>query len=835
MDLENQNEKSENEKSLDIAKQMSESIKNLGGYYSDVIKNAKILAVEKQKLKKLTEDNNKEYRKLQKEYNKLESLQRKGVSLSKKQLERKIKIKERQEEITESVKNERDAQQEIIDGYTQKNQLLRKNLTNIRAISSAVGKDLGKGFFNVLKYSIEQSKEIKKTQRDIGFLTKESEGFYKNINRASISTSTLGLEAKDLAKIQGVYSDELGRSVMLSKEGLIAIGEIAEGTGIGAENAAIFASSMDNFGISVIESKDIIQETVDLAHTMGVNSNKVVKNMAKNLQIASKFHLKGGVRDLTKMTLASEKFKFSLDNITSMAEKLFDIEGAVEMSAQLQVLGGEFSKLADPFSLMYKARHDLKGLQEDVIKAAKSTAQFNKETGEFDISGLELQRLRKIAEATGMEFKDLTIMAKEAAKKTKIETEINGKIDPDVKEFITGKAVFDKKKGGFTINIDGEDRLLKSLTNTEKNRLSALAEEQKTLAQRAEESKTVDEMWKNLMNTFKSSLLPFLQGIQKGMAGPLKDFTEYMKEKKVFTKIRELGETIGKFVGDNPLLALGSILGTGVLFNVGKWYLSGKMLRKGFDSSGGMLGDLFGGSGGSGGSGGGKQKRPRKNTFSRNFKASRLKAGRKTRGLGKGILGAGKGLGKGILGAGKGLGKGLGKGIGKSLLKKIPGVSILAGLAFGAGRAMEGDWLGALGELGSGVAGTIPGLGTLASTGIDAALIARDMSKSNEMQDFVARPGQAPIPFSSKDTLVGAKPGGPIDKMLSTSEKVGPNMEISFKPLEIKFSPITLVGSDGESKINLSDNPTLIRELSSLIQQELRMSIGGGKLSPNPV
>jgi len=75
---------------------------------------------------------------------------------------------------------------------------------------------------------------------------------------------------------------------------------------------------------------------------------------------------------------------------------------------------------------------------------------------------------------------------------------------------------------------------------------------------------------------------------------------------------------------------------------------------------------------------------------------------------------------------GKGAGKAVSKGLGKGLLKKIPGVGVLAGGAFAAERAMKGDWLGAGGELLSGVASLIPGIGTAVSTGIDAGLMARD-------------------------------------------------------------------------------------------------------------
>ncbi len=74
------------------------------------------------------------------------------------------------------------------------------------------------------------------------------------------------------------------------------------------------------------------------------------------------------------------------------------------------------------------------------------------------------------------------------------------------------------------------------------------------------------------------------------------------------------------------------------------------------------------------------------------------------------------------------------KGIGKSVLKKIPGISIIAGLAFGAQRMFsdEKDVIGGLGEVASGFLGTIPLIGTAASLAIDAALIARDVSKAGE-------------------------------------------------------------------------------------------------------
>ena len=63
---------------------------------------------------------------------------------------------------------------------------------------------------------------------------------------------------------------------------------------------------------------------------------------------------------------------------------------------------------------------------------------------------------------------------------------------------------------------------------------------------------------------------------------------------------------------------------------------------------------------------------------------------------------------------------------GKTLLKKIPFLGALAGLAFGAQRAIGGDLTGAALEVASGVVASVPVVGTAASLGIDAYLAARD-------------------------------------------------------------------------------------------------------------
>lgn len=91
--------------------------------------------------------------------------------------------------------------------------------------------------------------------------------------------------------------------------------------------------------------------------------------------------------------------------------------------------------------------------------------------------------------------------------------------------------------------------------------------------------------------------------------------------------------------------------------------------------------------------------------------------------------------------------KGLGKTVFKSLIKKIPIIGAVASLGLASSRAMSGDLTGAVMEAGSGLAGTIPGIGTAASIGLDAALAARDsgvFNTSNPASTFMPELQLAP-------------------------------------------------------------------------------------------
>ena len=98
----------------------------------------------------------------------------------------------------------------------------------------------------------------------------------------------------------------------------------------------------------------------------------------------------------------------------------------------------------------------------------------------------------------------------------------------------------------------------------------------------------------------------------------------------------------------------------------------------------------------------------------------------------------------------------LGKTLLKSAIKKIPVIGAIAGIGFGLGRLMSGDVTGAAMEVASGAASTVPGVGTAASVGVDAALAARDIKNAeNEIQQVSESTGVAEVvkPDNMKDIV----------------------------------------------------------------------------------
>jgi uncharacterized phage-associated protein len=466
------------------------------------------------------------------------------------------------------------------------------------AIGDAYSKIKGYGLFDM-------DKAVRSSALSMGLLKKRSDSFYKSIDAASNQITAMGGTLEDTTKMQSAYSEEIGRSVLLGAKNLVNITAIAKGTGMGADEAAKMAAEFEAQGMSVEKVATFMNNTMEDASKMGLNSSKVIKNITSNMKMLNRYNFKGGVQGFKKMAETVTKLGINMNSVAGMADKLMNIEGAVEMSAKLQVLGGKWSQLADPFKLMYMARNDMEGLTKAVADAASQNARIDKD-GNIQLAAVEMARLREVSEATGVELETLVTAGKNMAKFKKIRTQmdVTGLKDEE-KEFLENISQFNDK-GQAYIEIDGNEKLLSQLGSSAKEVIRAQIAEKAGLEKRAKDAMSFDEQINGLIEQFKIFLIPFAKkladtfakqgGVGDKLRAAISKFTAWFEKEKIFDKIGVILDWVGgkisefiQYVTENPIKSFAIALAG----KAAMWIANGASLAVGFRM--GMMGSgLFG-------------------------------------------------------------------------------------------------------------------------------------------------------------------------------------------------------------------------------------------------
>jgi hypothetical protein len=696
-------------------------------------------------------------------------------------------------------------------------------------------------------------KKIKMSALSMGILKTQTESFRKSLANAGAITNDFGIGQGQLAEMQAAYSQELGRTVMLGTKGLIAIGEMAAATGLGADGAAKMSADFELIGYSAERASGFIEQTMNDSSKMGLNASKVVKAMSNGMKLLNKYNFKGGVAGLKKMAEITSKLGVDMNFATGMADKLFDIEGAVQMSAELQVLGGSFANLADPFRLMFMARNDVAGLTEEIGKAVEQSVKFNAATGEFDISAMEMQRLRKIAEQTGLEFESLVTAGKNAKKFTMIKSQVSFDMDKDSKEFLMNTAQLDEK-GVAYIEVNGEKKYLNMLGSQAKDFVKQQIAEKQSLAERAKNALTFDETITNFINKVKELFLPlmtvldaFAEALVTSLEPAFKDLKATIGSKEFQDGIKdfatgaiEVAKTVGGLISwfiKNPGMGLAAI----GLLEAAKWFAMGISFGGGFNLAtmkGGFLKSLtnlfspkmFTASGKSFAQGGVAYSTKTGQALTGAASTSTLAAAPKA-GI-KNFMGTSGAIGGGII-------AGITDGVFEYMEQKDKGKS--TGEALGrAGLKGTGAGLGAWGGAAAGAAiGTalFPGVGTLIGGAIGGIAGGMAGGKLADLDTYGVDDGV--IQFNPKDKfmkvndatmIAGTNAGG--NKALAN--QLSSNGEIKHTFDDIKITGEIQITTPGGKEIpnELIRDPYFIKNMTRLINIELDRVRNGSKLSP---
>ena len=334
----------------------------------------------------------------------------------------------------------------------------------------------------------------------------------------------LGGEFADVSTIQQGIAEQLNTNVVTLGETVSGLFAGAKAVGLSSSEVGRVVEAFQSAGIQTDYIKENMQSTVNIARSVGVNTSAVFKNVQDNLSAINKYGFQGGVEGLARMSAQAAGLRINMQEIFGFAERVFNPEGAVEMVSAFQRMGVAAGDLADPFRLMYLASEDTEELQKQVVKMTEKFTYFDEKSKEFKVFPNAKRDLREIANQTGIGYEELVKMSTAGQKMNMLAKDFKiGGLDEESKQFIANVATYSKEKGGFTVKVSGEQKLVSQL-NT--NDLKELKEAQApvSLEDLAREQLTETELGNRTLREIKAVFM----GTAAGSRAP-QDFNEVLR------------------------------------------------------------------------------------------------------------------------------------------------------------------------------------------------------------------------------------------------------------------------------------------------------------------
>lgn len=321
------------------------------------------------------------------------------------------------------------------------------------------------GLFGSLKYWDRIYNDIGRTSQQLGIAGDMSVNMRDSMQEAYEIGVAYGLSIEQLNQAYSSLIREMGVNRLISKEDLNLLAEFTENFGEGFTQ--IFAT-LSLYGASIEDVQRITMEAVKEADELGLNASEYLKTLSQNMTLLDRFSFRRGVDGLKRMVELSQRYKINIESAAGFAEKNLMLDDIMETSARLQVLGGQFSQLGDPFELGFMARNDMDALTEKVIDLAGAYAMID-EKGKAIIDPFGMDMIREFSNITGIQTEQIAAAAKIRA----IRDEIGGQLSSELKQLddyndylekIAANAFFDETMGEYVVNVKVGDEIQKIAT-----------------------------------------------------------------------------------------------------------------------------------------------------------------------------------------------------------------------------------------------------------------------------------------------------------------------------------------------------------------------------------
>ena len=289
-----------------------------------------------------------------------------------------------------------------------------------------------------------------------------------------------GFELSDIGDFYVGLTEQSGKFSLINKTTIVEASKTAAALGMSLTEMASSIGEYERVGIGAKQTTKAIGDAAVRSISLGLNARKVADGMKESIGKLNEFGFKNGIVGLERMVQKSIEFKVSMENVSTIAEKVLNPEGAIDLAANLQVLGGAIGSFGDPIKMMYDATNNVEGLQDSLIGAAKGLATYNQQQGRFEITGINLRRAREMANTLGISMGDLTKTAIAAQERMAASTALMSRglqMKDEDKDFLTNLSRMQDGEMKIVVPESLQDKLGKQSEIT----LSKLTEDQKNV------------------------------------------------------------------------------------------------------------------------------------------------------------------------------------------------------------------------------------------------------------------------------------------------------------------------------------------------------------------
>ena len=444
----------------------------------------------------------------------------------------------------------------------------QKKTFSLSAGLSAIGQNITKGFSfgNLITEAKNYDATIKKAQIETGIAFDQNA---VGMSQLTGEAARFGMGVQEATAFMGELGKELRTTNFGAlKEAAVDLAAMGKATGLSTGETAKLAKEYLKFGSNTQAMTENASATMKNAAAYGLSGKEVMQEMAKNMSKMRQMGFTGGEASLRRMVLESKRLGMNVDEIFETGKKARNIEGAMQMAADLQLAGGSFAAI-DPMQLLSAARKGPEELQKILGQMGKDIGAFN-EDGEYKFDPIDVDRLQMVADATGQSMDSLqNMIAQNAEDNRKLEmlppSLLGENLTDEEKAFLMQATSI--KDGKLTVNAGVEG--LDDLQNMNQQQINALmkqkAEEKADLEEQANQNMGLQESITNLKTSFTNVLLPFLQKVIQHAT----DAVQWLNS---------FGTTTKTFIG-------GFLAAMMLLFGPAKAFANGIMMARGFNAA----------------------------------------------------------------------------------------------------------------------------------------------------------------------------------------------------------------------------------------------------------